>query len=71
MAVKKKRVGRPKLPSAERSARILSVRLLPRDVALLAELASDSGLSDGEIVRAALAELSSNKAARARLRTSA
>jgi hypothetical protein len=74
VAAKKKKTatkrgrGRPPLPAAERSARTISVRLLPRDIAILSELVEDCGRSEGEVVRAAIAELSANKAARARLR---
>jgi hypothetical protein len=64
-------MGRPPLPRAERSARMISVRLLPRDIALLAELVEDCGRSEGAVVRAAIASLSSNKAARALLRADA
>lgn len=64
-------MGRPPVPAAERAARIFTMRLFPRDLALLAELVADCGLSEAAVFRAALSELSASKAGRARLRDSA
>jgi hypothetical protein len=64
---RKPKLGRPPLPEAERSARILSVRLLPRDQAMLEALASRTGLSDAVIMRVGLVALSTVPAAQALL----